>query len=118
MFNAAFLSSPVSGPEDLNRRIAAARVHFRARDLGWSFWLCTDLLPSKLQRRAERILERAGLRLAVRLPGMSAERLLPPRRALPKTEIPRVCDESTRLAFCDIGCTCFPVPLRSLREIF
>src|SRR5262249_2001317 len=105
MFNAAFLASPVSGPDDLERRIPAARVHFQARDQGWSFWVCTDLLPPKLQSRAERIFERNGLRLTVQLPGMWADRLLPPRRALPKVEVRRVGDETTRLAFCDIGCT-------------
>src|SRR5438128_10125264 len=118
MFNAAFLSSPVSVPEDLEKRIATARVHFHVRDLGWSFWVCADLLPPKLQRRAERIFERNGLRMAVQLPGMSAERLLPPRRPLPEIEVRRVADESTRLAFCDIGCTCFHVPLPWFREIF
>jgi GNAT superfamily N-acetyltransferase len=118
MFNAAFLAGTVSGQEDLERRIVAARVHFRARDLGWSFWVCRDLLPSKLQRRAERLFERNGLRLTVQLPGMCAERLLPPRRPLPQIEIRRVADESTRLAFCDIGCTCFHVPLSWFREIF
>jgi predicted GNAT family acetyltransferase len=118
MFNAAFLASAVSGQDDLEQRIATARVHFRMRDLGWSFWVCADLLPPKLHRRAERIFERNGLRLAVHLPGMSAERLLPPRRPLPEIEVRRVADETTRLAFCDIGCTCFHVPLDWFREIF
>ncbi len=101
MFNAAFLAGTVTGQEDLERRIVTARVHFRARDLGWSFWVCMDLLPSKLQRRAERMFQRNGLRLTVQLPGMCAERLLPPRRPLPQIEIRRVADEPTRLAFCD-----------------
>ena len=118
MFNAAFLSGPVSSPEDLERRIATARVHFRARGLTWSFWVCEDLLPSRVRKRAERLCEAAGLRLTVRLPGMSAERLLPPRRELPEIEVRRVADEPTRLAFCDIGCTCFHVPLNWFREIF
>jgi ribosomal protein S18 acetylase RimI-like enzyme len=118
MFNAAFLAGPVSSQEDLERRIAAAQVHFRVRGLEWSLWVCSDLLPAKLKRRAESIFDRHGLRLAVRLPGMSAERLLPPRRALPAIEVRRVGDESTRLAFCDIGCTCFHVPLNWFREIF
>jgi GNAT superfamily N-acetyltransferase len=77
-----------------------------------------DLLPSKLQRRAERMFEKNGLRLTVQLPGMCAERLLPPRRPLPQIEIRRVADEPTRMAFCDIGCTCFHVPLSWFREIF
>ena len=118
MFNAAFLDSPVAESEDLERRIATAKVHFRARRLDWSFWVCEDLLPPKLRRRSDLYFERNGLRLAVQLPGMSAERLLPPRRPLPDIEVRRVADESTRLAFCDIGCTCFQVPLNWFREIF
>jgi ribosomal protein S18 acetylase RimI-like enzyme len=118
MFNAAFLSCPVGSPEDLERRIATAKVHFRARGLTWSFWVCDDLLPPKARKRMERLFESAGLRLTVQLPGMLAERLLPPRRELPEIEIRRVTDEPTRQAFCDIGCTCFHVPLNWFREIF
>jgi ribosomal protein S18 acetylase RimI-like enzyme len=118
MFNAAFLSCPVGSAEELEQRIATARVHFRARGLTWSFWVCEDLLPAKVRKRQERMFEGAGLHLTVQLPGMLAERLLPPRRALPEIEIRRVADESTRVAFCDIGCICFHVPLNWFREIF
>jgi len=116
MFNAAFLSSPVADAEDLARRICTARVHFEARGLPWSFWVCQDLLPPKLKTAG--LFERGGLRHAVQLPGMCAERLLPPRRTLPELEIRPVVDEPTRLAFCDIGCACFHVPLDWFREIF
>jgi ribosomal protein S18 acetylase RimI-like enzyme len=118
MFNAAFLSGPVVSADDLQRRIAAAGVHFRARGLAWSFWVCEDLVLPKVRRRMDYLFEAAGLRLTVRLPGMVAENLLPPRRTLPEIEVRRVADESTRLAFCDIGCTCFHVPLHWFREIF
>ncbi len=118
MFNAAFLSCPVGSPEELDRRIAMARVHFRARGLTWSFWACEDLLPPKLRNRSARLFERGGLRGALQLPGMAADRLLPPKRPLPELEIRRVADEPTRLAFCDIGCVCFHVPLQWFREIF
>jgi GNAT superfamily N-acetyltransferase len=118
MFNAAFLAGPVVDAADLERRIATARVQFEARGLDWSFWVCDGLIPPKLRKQAVKMLERSGLRLAVQLPGMCAERLLPPRRALPELEVRRVGDEATRLAFCDIGCTCFHVPLNWFREIF
>jgi len=118
MFNAAFLSSPVADAADLERRTLIARVQFESRGLEWSFWVCEDLLPPRLRKQAERIFNRCGLRLAVQLPGMCADRLLPPRRALPELEIRRVDDDATRLAFCDIGCTCFHVPLNWFREIF
>jgi len=118
MFNAAFLAGPVADAADLERRAVTARVQFEARSLEWSFWVCDGLLPPRLRKQAGRIIERNGLRLAVQLPGMSAERLLPPRRALPDLEIRRVVDEASRLAFCDIGCACFHVPLNWFREIF
>ena len=118
MFNAAFLSGPVGSVDEMERRIVAAQVHFRARGLGWSFWLCEDLLGPSVRRKAGKLMESAGLSQTVRLPGMSAEHLLPPRRELPPIEIRRVADESTRLAFCDIGCICFHVPIHWFREIF
>jgi GNAT superfamily N-acetyltransferase len=118
MFNAAFLNSPVADASDLERRIATARVQFEARALEWSFWMCEGLLPPRLRRQADRIFSRNGLRQAVQLPGMCADRLLPPRRPLPALDIRRVKDEATRVAFCDIGCTCFHVPLNWFREIF
>jgi ribosomal protein S18 acetylase RimI-like enzyme len=116
MFNAAFLSCTVADAADLERRVCLARVHFQARGLPWSFWVCHGLLPPKLRKRS--IFERNGLRHAVQLPGMCADRLLPPRRALPDLDIRRVGDEATRLAFCEIGCACFHVPLNWFREIF
>jgi len=36
MFNAAFLSEPVEGDRDLDKRITTAKVHFGARGLSWS----------------------------------------------------------------------------------
>jgi GNAT superfamily N-acetyltransferase len=118
MFNAAFLSCPVGDADDLERRALTARVHFRQRNLPWSFWACDGLIPSRLRKKTERLFSNAGLRLAVELPGMCAERLLPPRRPLPQLDIRRVDDDATRLAFCDIGCICFHVPLYWFREIF
>ena len=116
MFNAAFLSCTVADAADLERRVCTARVHFQVRGLPWSFWVCHGLLPAKLRKRG--VFERNGLRHTVQLPGMCADRLLPPRRRLPDLEIRRVGDEPTRLAFCEIGCACFHVPLNWFREIF
>jgi len=116
MFNAAFLSCQVADAADLERRVCTARVHFEARGLPWSFWACHGLMPPKLRKHT--IFERNGLRHTVQLPGMCADRLLPPRRALPNLEIRRVGDELTRRDFCEIGCACFHVPLNWFREIF
>lgn len=118
MFNAAFLSGPSAQASDLERRIALASVHFRARGIPWAFWVCEDLVDPKTRRHLGSAFERHGLYRAVELPGMAAERLLPPHRELPVLDIRRVCDQRTRLAFCDVGSTCFNVPIHWFREIF
>ena len=110
MFNTAFLSSPVASESELEQRIMAPAVHFQARGLDWSYWVCQDWLSSKPSRRARRVFERLGLRHAVDLPGMIAEPVAPPVKPLPELAM-RVDGGSTRDAFCGIGSTCFHVPL-------
>ncbi|MGH9658049.1 MAG: GNAT family N-acetyltransferase [Bryobacteraceae bacterium] len=119
MFNAAFLALPVQGEAvELERRIATAAVHFRARGLDWSFWVCDDMVERRARRKMESIFSSQGMHKSVELPGMAADELAPARNALPPLEIRRVADEPTRLAFCDIGSVCFHVPNSWFREIF
>ncbi|MGI8990330.1 MAG: GNAT family N-acetyltransferase [Bryobacteraceae bacterium] len=118
MFNAAFLDGPVETEADLKGRIATAAVHFSARGLEWSYWVCESWLERKVRRRATNIFNRNGLDFVSEMPGMAADRLAPPVRSLPEFEAKRVCDERTRLAFCDVGAVCFNVPLPWFREVF
>jgi ribosomal protein S18 acetylase RimI-like enzyme len=118
MFNAAFLSSPVITEMELEQRILTPAVHFQARDQEWSYWVCDDWLTSRPRRRALKIFQQMGLRHAVDLPGMVAERLVPSSKSLPYVEVRRVSDEATRNAFCGIGSVCFNVPLTWFEEVF
>jgi ribosomal protein S18 acetylase RimI-like enzyme len=118
MFNTAFLSAPVDSEADLERRIATPAVHYQARGLEWSYWVCEDWLPAKTRRRARKVFERLGLRHAVDLPGMIAEPVEQPVKPLPELAIRRVDGGSTRDAFCLIGSTCFHVPLPWFEEVF
>ncbi|MBK9170906.1 MAG: GNAT family N-acetyltransferase [Bryobacterales bacterium] len=119
MFNAAFLGSPiVGGAAELERRIATASVHFRARAQSWALWLGEGHLDRAARRAARTAASRYGLRLSTELPGMVAPSLAPARRKLPPFVLRRVGDAATRLAFCDIGSACFHVPVRWFREIF
>ena len=118
MFNAAFLSAPVASEADLARRIMLPSVHFNARGLEWAYWVCEDWLEARARRRSRQIFERHGLRHSVDLPGMVAERILPPVKPLPNLEIRRVGDAGTRDAFCAIGSVCFHVPVPWFREVF
>ncbi len=118
MFNAAFLSAPVAGERDLDSRIATAKVHFTARGLGWSYWVCEGWLDKAARRRAPDAFRKRGLYLATELPGMLAERLNGPRRELPRLDLRPVGDGATWRAFCEIGAMCFNVPLAWFQEVF
>ncbi|PYT25364.1 MAG: hypothetical protein DMG57_25390 [Acidobacteria bacterium] len=118
MFNAAFLSTPVTGDRELDQRIAIAKIHFGARRLDWSYWVCENWLDKKARRAASEVFRRHGLFQATELPGMLAERVLRPVRELPKLQIRTVSDDQTWSAFCQIGAVCFNVPLEWFQEIF
>ena len=118
MFNAAFLSSPVDSEADLASRILLASLHFGKRELPWAYWVCEDWMEPRTRRRSQKLFDKYGLRHSVDLPGMLAERLLPPERPLPRIEIRRVTSGPTRDAFCAIGSVCFNVPLSWFCEVF
>ena len=118
MFNAAFLSAPVATEAELKQRILLPYLHFNARGLEWAFWVCEDWIGSRALRHSRQVFERHGLRHSVDLPGMVAERILPPVKPLPRLEVRRVCDAATRAAFYAIGSVCFHVPLAWFREVF
>ena len=118
MFNAAFLSTPVTGDRELDQRIAIAKIHFGSRRLDWSYWVCEHWLDKRARRAAPEAFRRHGLFQATELPGMLAERVLRPVRELPKLQIRPVSDDQTWSAFCQIGAVCFNVPLDWFQEIF
>jgi GNAT superfamily N-acetyltransferase len=118
MFNATLLTAPVANANELDRRVAMAAVHFRARALPWSFWICEGWLAAHLRKRADAVFWRRGLHLVTELPGMLTERVLPPARSLPHLECRRVGDDLTRSAFSYIMSICFWIPLSISRQIY
>lgn len=118
MFNAAFLSSEAADENDLERRILAARVRFGVRGIAWSFWVCDGLLTPALNRRAGRLFEKHGLRLATQMPGMVAGEFPAVDRSLPPLEVAEVRDEATLSSFREIGSACFRVPVEWFTEVF
>jgi ribosomal protein S18 acetylase RimI-like enzyme len=118
MFNAAFLSTRVSTAAELSKRILLPSVHFDARGLEWAYWVCEDLMEPAARKRSRQVFDKHGLRHSVDLPGMVAERILPPVRPLPAIDARRVRDDATREAFCAIGSLCFHVPLAWFCEVF
>jgi GNAT superfamily N-acetyltransferase len=119
MFNAAFHLPPPSGaPEDLERRIALAGVHFGARGLRWCYWLCEDRLERPALHRTREIFGKHGMHLAMASPGMVAGRLPQPDRPFPALECRRVSDEASRLAFAHIMSVAFGIPFAVATEVY
>jgi ribosomal protein S18 acetylase RimI-like enzyme len=118
MFNAAFLSAPVLTESELEQRIYLSASHFQVRGMEWAYWVCDDWLEGRTRRKSRQMFERQGLRHAVELPGMVAERIAPPVKPLPRLTVRRVGDAATRADFCAIGSVCFHVPINWFREVF
>lgn len=118
MFNAAFLSQPVATQTELEERLRTAKRHFDSRDLAWSFWICEDWIAPGIRRRLSRACETSGLRLSTEMPGMCAERILPPARKLPPLEVRLVGTLASLNDFRAIGSTCFHVPIAWFSEVF
>ena len=118
MFNAAFLSGPISTEDDLAQRTLLAKTHFDVRGQEWAYWICEDWLPARMRKRSRRAFESVGMRHSVDLPGMIAERLAPPVRPLPQLDIRRVEAGPVRDAFCAIGALCFHVPPAWFNQVF
>ena len=118
MFNAAFLSGPVDSQADLEQRINLASLHFNKRAREWAYWVCEDFMDARTRKLSPSLFDRHGLRHSVDLPGMVAERLLPPVKPLPRLDIRRVEVGPVRDAFCNIGSVCFNVPLSWFSEVF
>jgi GNAT superfamily N-acetyltransferase len=118
MFNAAFLSAPVNGERELERRIVTARAHFAERRQPWSYWVCEGWLDKKARRSVAAAFRKHGLHLATVLPGMMAATLTDPVRTLPQLDLRPVGDRKTWTHFCQIGALCFNVPLAWFQEVF
>lgn len=117
VFNSALLSGPARNGE-FERLLALAGVHFRQRKLGWTFWLCDDLLPAPLQKEARNLFRNHGMSLIAQPPGMLAEQLNPPRRRAASLDIQRVHDAATRLDFAHLSSVIFALPFETSRHIY
>jgi len=118
MFNAAFLSGPVADETELKQRIRVPVAHFNQCGREWAFWVCENWIEQPARKRSHRWFSHYGLRLSTGLPGMIADRILPPVRPLPQIDVRRVHGTATWDAFCEIGSVCFHVPITWFREVF
>lgn len=116
VFNSAMLTGPTA---DIERLILTADVHFHYRDLGWTFWVCEDLLPLNQRGLALQLLfQSKRMRRIADPPGMYAERILPATKLPAPMTFSTVASERTRLEFVHIASTVFSLSFVTAQRIY
>jgi ribosomal protein S18 acetylase RimI-like enzyme len=117
VFNSAMLSEP-SSVNGLRRLLAMSDLHFRQRKLGWTFWLCEDMLSSEAMQTSRSLLREAGLDLIAQPPGMYAAALNPPRRSAAPLEMRPVRNVPETLDFAHLSSVIFNLPYPTSQAIY
>jgi ribosomal protein S18 acetylase RimI-like enzyme len=117
VFNSAMLTEPVSQPQ-LEQAETMAALHFRAKSLDWSFWLCDDLIPPEIRVSCRSLFHKKGLALVARPPGMCTETLATVTRRNAGIDCREILGERTRLDFAHVSSIVFALPFRSAKRIY
>ncbi len=118
VFNSALLNAPAD-EEGLRRALTLASFHFRQRGVGWTLWLCEDLLTeASLRKRVRTLAQESGLDQIATPPGMYATHLEPPAHVLPVLTYRRVDDASTRMDFAHLSSVIFSLPYQTSQQIY
>jgi ribosomal protein S18 acetylase RimI-like enzyme len=116
VFNSAMLTAST---DDIERFITTADVHFRSRKLGWTFWVCEDLIPKELRGLCLRaIFSSRGMRCIAEAPGIYAESLLQPLRSPAQMTFGRVSSAETRLEFAHLASVVFALRFEVSKRIY
>jgi ribosomal protein S18 acetylase RimI-like enzyme len=112
VFNSLMLTSPIETERELDRRLTAGAVHFAARGLGWTAWMCDDLFAPAVLKRAGSLLGKRGAHIIAEPPGMLAERVVDADRPPAPIECRRVLNSKSRFDFADVASVVFVLPFR------
>lgn len=119
IFNSALLSNPVDRHNGvLSTRIALPAIFFRALGVGWSYWICHDLLDGTSQNELRETCRAYGMEPVLTAPGMWAPSLREPLRSQPKIDIREVTDATTRLTFAHLVSTIFDLPFQMCLNVY
>jgi ribosomal protein S18 acetylase RimI-like enzyme len=119
VFNSALLRSPVPGADgDLSSRLAMASIHFRALGVGWSYWICHDLLDERSLKQLRESCYAYRLEPVVTAPGMLVREWKAPARALPEVEVREVRGAAARTAFAHLIASIFELPFQMTMNMY
>jgi GNAT superfamily N-acetyltransferase len=117
VFNSAMLTGPTS-TATLDLALNHAEIFFASRRVGWSLWICDELLSAPLRRKAVDTLRDRGLRLVASPPGMWTDRIAETGRGTAGIDCRVVDDDRTRRHFADIASVVFALPHAISRDIY
>lgn len=118
VFNSAMVTAPNVNAKRLRALIAQAGRHYGSRKVGWTFWLCDDLLCSDVRTRTRAIFRESAMHMIATAPGMLAESMLPPVRRAADLSFRPIEDAERRWEFANISSTVFSLPFSVAREIY
>ncbi len=97
---------PLATAGDLRAALAVVRVRAKTCEHGSLLALCEPWAPAEW----EPVAVEEGFAMALNMTGMAADRLLPPRRALPELAFRRVSDETTARDLAMINAQAYGIP--------
>jgi len=103
---------------DLEHCVADCERYFKPRTARWSFWLCEDALDRRERRQANAIFQARDMRMISNPPGLYAESLRRPARALPEIECREVRGPSDQDTFAAITAVSFDIPLTVSQAVY
>ncbi len=119
VFNLGVLQGPaVTNAPDFAQRLQTVNAYYRGRGVRWSLWMCEDHIDRAVKNEVRRQIVGTGFRQIAAPPGMIAEELAPPGRALPAIECKRVWDSATRLAFTHVSSISFDIPFSTAKKVY
>ncbi|HET8547047.1 MAG TPA: hypothetical protein VFL57_03545, partial [Bryobacteraceae bacterium] len=80
VFNSLMLTARIETDSELERCLTSGAVHFAARGIGWTAWLCDELIAPSVLKRAGSLLGQRNMNTIAEPPGMLADRVRPPGR--------------------------------------
>ncbi|MBM3786059.1 MAG: GNAT family N-acetyltransferase [Acidobacteria bacterium] len=118
VFNSALLRTPAADTTSLAKQIAAPTEYFNSIGMGWSCWLCHDLLVGGSLAAMNSTCASFGMEQVLTAPGMLAEALRPPDRRPPKMEVREVNDPPSRLIFAHLVSIIFELPFQMTLNVY
>jgi GNAT superfamily N-acetyltransferase len=117
VFNTAVITEPARNEAEFRQCLTAADRHFRRRQLPWSIWISSDLLPRELAQGISAVALDYGLARSTVTPGMIATTILPsPFPAW--LQIRRIKTAADRQSFCRILSRMFEGPSDQLTRMY